>query len=83
VYHARYAPFPLGKGNAGLIVSEMGLSRDNLPNGPYWKPGLTRDGQNVVTVESWWSDGYAIQVAFDEQGKVVGGYLIRVYWVSD
>src|SRR5262245_24985463 len=79
----RYQSFrPIGgmgsPGQWGNLDAQSGLSIDVLPSGP--RNGIARqaaDGR-MIRVLQWWGDSYAIEVAIDESGFVVGRYLIAV-----
>ena len=60
------------------MVAESGLRESELPDcRPNGRPGVAADGR-VLELKQWWGDRYAILVAIDETGSVVGRYLIDV-----
>jgi hypothetical protein len=67
----------LSGGNFGFTILEAGLQKELLPRN---ESGVTRDGALHVTLKQWWGTDHAIKVALDEDGVVVGKYLIEVKW---
>jgi hypothetical protein len=69
----------LGPGTMGFMFAQSGLDNTKLPS--CWP----NSGQRVVVDDrlverkQWWGNRYAIEVAIDETGAVVGRYLIKVH----
>jgi hypothetical protein len=65
-----------GPGGWLVEVAESGLPSKELPDVAVGRSGKARDGQ-TVTLQQWWGDSYRIWVAFGEDGKAVGVYLLK------
>jgi hypothetical protein len=63
-------------GNWGHTVAEEGVPKSELPDG---MQGEARAGRRVE-VRQWWGTYHAIRIAGNEDGKVVGKYLIQIPW---
>src|SRR5262245_1571537 len=65
-------------GMAAVLARESGLPHSQLPR----RFGTKAQNGQVVTLRQWWGSHYAIGAAFDEQGKAVGVYLLRLERVN-
>jgi hypothetical protein len=65
-------------GEAEVLYRETGLPFADLPKRFGEK---ARNGQNV-TMRQWWGSGYAIDVAFGDDGAAVGVYLMKLRVVN-
>jgi hypothetical protein len=67
---------PESAGTWGHTVAEEGIPEKELPGVMH---GVTHSGKRVE-IRQWWGTYHAIRIAVDEDGNVVGKYLIQIPW---